>query len=163
MKLLKKWRQDWRIKFKARIRKEYRKKFEKKLREEMLVISDSRDAAIALKDKEISELHLHYKREIEIVRTQEANKWKTLLEERDSEIHRLRKEKEERREAILKFEQMVQDFETSYTSTRVKIGAAGEYVKKAEQSLLSSSGEWDSFTNIYRKQFPKIQEQLKEN
>ena len=151
MRVLKNWKDKYKFKLKAKVRKQLRKELEDKF-----------SKGILEKDNEINNLHEHYKREIERVRIQEANKWKALLNERDDEIRYLREDKERRREAINKFEKMVQDFENMYTTTRIEIQAAGEYQKKADQKLLKGSFEWDSFTKNYKKIFPKVQDRLME-
>jgi hypothetical protein len=173
MKVFNGWRYKRKFKKEADLRKIYRKDYAKKLHEKVVEFDKNKEIYKQefLKDKDIyiiecnkekDNLHEHYKKEIETVRFQTDTKWKELLNERDVEIDKLRKEKESNREFLNKFAKMVQDFELTYTTTRIELEGAGEYMQKAQQKLLRGPGEWESFTATYKKEFPKIQERLKE-
>ena len=162
MKIIDNWRKNWKIKYKAKTRKEYRQKYEKKYLEKTSQIEKDKEIFAQAKIKEIENLHDHYKIEIDQVRIRTENYWKNLLNERDERINSLENDNFKRRESIIKFAQMIQDFETNFTTTKIEVEAAGEYVKKAEQKLLTGSGSWEIFFSKYRKDFPRIQEKLKE-
>jgi hypothetical protein len=162
MKIIKNWRNKRRLKWQADIRKQYRKEFDLKSKKSEFQKDYECELKLTDKDKLMDALHEHYKKEIDMIRTQTDTKWKVLLDERDAEIDKLRKEKESNREFLNKFAKMVQDFELTYTTTRIELEGAGEYMQKAQQKLLRGPGEWESFTATYKKEFPKIQEKLKE-
>lgn len=173
MKLISGWRKKRKLKKEADLRKLYRKDYAKKLHEKVVEFEKEKElykyefqkdkeTYILEYHKEKENLHEHYKKEIDVVRDQTDNKWRPLLENRDIEIDKLRKDKENRREAIDKFEQMKQDFETTFTLTRIKTMASGELIQKANQSLLSGADEWERFVLDYNRTFPKIQDKLKE-
>jgi len=151
MKIIKNWRKKSRVRWQSGIRKQYRKEFELKLQKE-----------IDIKDAAIKNIHVHYKSEIHMVRRQEGDKWKALLEERDDEITKLRENKENIREAVKKFEKMKQDFEETFTVTRLELESAGNYIKKGQQKLLTGSVSWERFSDQYKKTMPKVQDKLME-
>src|SRR4030043_2059049 len=141
MKIIKNWKNKRRLKWQADIRKQYRKEFEDKLKKSEFQKDYECELKLTDKDKLMDALHEHYKKEIETVRIQTDTKWKALLDERDAEIDKLRKEKESNREFLNKFAKMVQDFELTYTTTRIELEGAGEYMQKAQQKLLRGPGE----------------------
>jgi len=162
MKIIRNYRRKKLAKFRAEIHRQYRKEYKEKLEKiEQFHIAENMNL-ITKNKKETESLHEFYKTEINTVRTQEAAKWKALLDERDSEIEKLRNEKDDRKESYKSFAQIVQDFEEMCVAAEIQYTAAGNYINKGQQKLLTGFNQLNDFKLKYNKIMPKTIDQIKE-
>lgn len=157
-------------KLKIKIKEHFKKKFDELLAQAILQFNDEiaeekKKFQIELdkKDLKAKELNEFYTQEIENIRNQEKNKYKIILEERNTEIKRLMNKISENKELYNSIKDIGEQLDDTIRVVMSGIQSGEEFIARGVQSFGKIASEVEGFKKRLDKSDTKIIEILQDN